>query len=342
MVPAMSSPLASEAAVHEVSVVIPVYQGERHLGPLLVELSQLTKPFVSPAGHRLEVDEVILVFDHGPDDSPRVMRELRDQYEFVRTVWLSRNFGQHAATLAGMSSSGGDWIVTMDEDGQQDPSDIGAMLDTALAEYATVVYGDPINKPPHGVARNAASRGAKWFTSRLVGATDVVKFNSYRLVLGEIGRSIAAYVGSGVYLDVALGWVANRSVTCPVTLRDEGTRTSGYSTRTLASHFWRLVLTSGTRGLRVVSAVGLGFAVLGVLAAVVLVVARLGGADIQAGWTSLTVVILVSSGAILFSLGVLAEYLGVAVGMAMGRPPYLIVGDPVDGPLGSGTGASRK
>lgn len=330
----MSAAPPSDVAVHEVSVVIPVYQGERHLTPLLVELAQFTKPFDSPAGNRARLGEVILVFDHGPDDSERVMRELREQYDFVRTVWLSRNFGQHAATLAGMSSSGGDWIITMDEDGQQDPRDIAAMLDTALAENAAVVYGDPVNKPPHSFARNTASKSAKWITSRLVGAKDVVKFNSYRLVLGEIGRSVAAYVGSGVYLDVALGWVANRSATCPVTLRDEGDRQSGYSTRTLASHFWRLVLTSGTRGLRVVSATGLGFAVLGVLATIVLVIARLAGADIQAGWTSLTVVILISSGAILFSLGVLAEYLGVAVSMAMGRPPYLIVLDPAEGPQG--------
>jgi polyisoprenyl-phosphate glycosyltransferase len=319
---------------HEISVVIPVFQGERHLPPLLAELAPYANGFVTPDGHAARMAEAILVFDNGPDDSARVMRELAQRYGFVRTVWLSRNYGQHAATLAGMSSSGGDWVLTIDEDGQQDPADMVAMLDTALRESTAVVYGAPTNKPPHGVLRNAASRGAKWFTSRLAGATDVTKFNSYRLILGEIGRSVAAYAGSGVYLDIALSWVANGATTCPVTLRDEGDRRSGYSTRTLASHFWRMVLTSGTRGLRAVSAAGLAFAVLGVLAAIVLSVARLAGADIQAGWTSLIVVVLISSGAILFSLGVLAEYLGVAVSMAMGRPPYLIMSDPAEGALG--------
>ena len=82
---------------------------------------------------------MLLVHDCGPDDSARVMRELAP-HPFVRPVWLSRNFGQHAATLAGMASSGGDWIVTMDEDGQHDPAYIGAMLDVALAEQASVVY----------------------------------------------------------------------------------------------------------------------------------------------------------------------------------------------------------
>ena len=79
-------------------------------------------------------------------------------------VWLSRNYGQHAATLAGMSSSGGDWIVTLDEDGQHDPSYVGAMLDVALAEQASVVYARPVNPAPHGGAARhvVAERPSGW------------------------------------------------------------------------------------------------------------------------------------------------------------------------------------
>jgi undecaprenyl-phosphate 4-deoxy-4-formamido-L-arabinose transferase len=320
--------------VHEVSVVIPVYQGEHHLAGVVDQLAPYAEEFLTPDGHRSRVSEVVLVWDNGPDDSPSVMRKLTQQYPFVRTVWLSRNFGQHSATLAGMSSSGGDWIVTIDEDGQQDPADMASMLDTALRQTVAVVYGAPRNPPPHGLLRNFAASGAKSLASRLGGAQGVAKYNSYRLILGEIGRSVAAYAGSGVYLDVALGWVAAPVATCPVTLRDEGDRTSGYHLRSLLSHFWRLLLTSGTHGLRVVSVLGVAFAVVGVGVALVLVFARLRGNDIEQGWTSLVTLSLISTGAILFSLGVLAEYLGMAVNMALGRPAYLIVSDPAEGPLG--------
>lgn len=319
---------------HDISVVIPVYQGAKHLPDVVGELKQLTDPFVTPDGNTARVVEVVLVYDNGPDDSPRVMRELAGRYDWVRPVWLSRNFGQHAATLAGMSSTGGDWIVTMDEDGQQDPADIPTMLDTALRQQATVVYGAPTNRPPHGTVRNSASRLAKWLVSRFSGTSDVAKFNSYRLVLGEVGRSVAAYAGSGIYLDVGLGWVARPVATSPVTLRDEGERVSGYTVRSLMSHFWRMALTSGTRGLRMVSALGAVLAVLGVAAAVALVATKLAGTEIAEGWTSLVTIVLITSGAILFSLGVIAEYIGVAVNMAMGRPTYLVVGDPAEGPLG--------
>jgi undecaprenyl-phosphate 4-deoxy-4-formamido-L-arabinose transferase len=319
---------------HDISVVIPVYQGEKPLPGVIEELERLVTPFVTPGGAIARITEVVLVYDNGPDDSPRVMRELAAKHEWVRNVWLSRNYGQHAATLAGMSSTGGDWIVTMDEDGQQDPADIPTMLDTALREGASVVYGAPVNRPPHGVFRNSASRSAKWLIGRLGGAREVSKYNSFRLVLGEIGRSVAAYAGSGIYLDVGLGWVAHPVATSPVTLRDEGDRVSGYNLRTLLSHFWRMALTSGTRGLRIVSALGAGLAVCGVGVAIGLVITKLSGADIAEGWTSLVTVVLITTGAVLLSLGIIAEYLGVAVNMAMGRPTYLIVGDPAEGPLG--------
>lgn len=319
---------------HTVSVVIPVYQGERTLPALMAEIVPLAEGFRTPDGHLAVVTEVIPVYDNGPDGSAEVLRDLSRRYDLVRPVWLSRNFGQHPATLAGMASSGGDWIVTLDEDGQHDPAGIGPMLDTALRERASVVYAKPTNAPPHGALRNLASRSAKRMLGGAAGQT-ASDYQSFRLILGEVGRSVAAYAGSGVYLDVAMGWVAGRVATCPVRLRAEGDRPSGYSLRTLTSHFWRMVLSSGTKGLRLVSGLGVVAAVIGVVLAVGLLVAKVAGAEnIPAGWPSLMVVFLLGIGAVLFSLGVIAEYIGVSVNMAMGKPPYLIVSDPADGPFG--------
>lgn len=325
---------AVPTVTHEISVVVPVYKGELTLRPLLAEIIALTEPTSSPAGILWRVTEVLLVHDNGPDRSAAVIRDLSDEHEFVRPVWLSRNFGQHSATLAGMASSGSEWIVTLDEDGQHDPADIGRLLDAAVAHAAPLVYAKPTNAKPHGAVRNAASRGAKALIASLADGQKTSDFQSFRLILGEIGRSVAAYAGSGVYLDIALGWVASRAVTADIYFRDEGERISGYSGRKLLSHFWRLVLSSGTRALRIVAIAGGVLAAIGVILAISFIIEWFSGAHLPAGWTSLMTVLLLTSGAVLISLGVVAEYLGTAVNMAMGKPPYLIISDPSDGPLG--------
>lgn len=323
----------TEPYVHRISVVIPVYQGERTLGAVIAELSPLTEVFRTPGGRLARVTEVILAHDRGPDRSDLVIRRLAAENPWVTPVWLSRNFGQHAATLAGMASSGGDWIVTMDEDGQHNPAEMGGLLDAALDEQADLVYAAPLNRPPHGAIRNAASKGSKRALETIFGGGRASNFNSYRLVLGEIGRSVAAYAGTGVYLDVALTWIAARVATAPVTLREEGERRSGYSYRRLFGHFWRMVLTSGTRGLRLVTFTGVTVFIVGLLYAVYLIIARLAGVVQEPGWTSLMIVLLLGIGVLLVSLGIIAEYVGVAVSTALGKPSYLIVRDPSTGPL---------
>lgn len=325
----MATGRALKRQAHSISIVIPVYKGEFSLPSLLAEIVPLTAPGVTPGGRPFVVSEVILVHDNGPDDSDVTMRALSADHGFVSTIWLSRNFGQHAATLAGMSASKGEWIVTLDEDGQHDPAQIPQFLDVAIDERASLVYAKPTNNPPHGALRNAASRGAKRVLSLLIAGSASEEFQSYRLLRGDIGRQLAGFAVSGVYLDVALSWVTDRVATVPVALREEGARASGYSYSSLFAHFWRMVLSSGTRGLRLVSIIGVTLALLGVALALYLVVARLTGTVDVAGWTSLAVITLICSGAILVSLGIIAEYIGVTLNVAMGRPLYLIVADPV-------------
>ena len=187
--------------IYRVSVVIPTYMGERTLQTLIDEIAPITQVQQTPNGHSFVICEILLVHDCGPDRSDKTIEDISAQYPFVQPIWLSRNYGQHAATLAGMASATGDWVVTLDEDGQQDPSDIGAMLDFALASSLQLVYAQPANPPPHGWLRNFFSRTAKALSARVLGNAAMGRFNSFRLVDGEIARTLAAYCGNGVYLD---------------------------------------------------------------------------------------------------------------------------------------------
>src|SRR5262245_19155250 len=120
-------------APHRISLVIPVYCGEKTLPALIQEIVPLTSEQMTPGGSTFVISEVLLVHDCGPDRSDITIESLSALHSFVRPVWLSRNYGQHPATLAGMASATGDWVATIDDDGQQDPTDIGHMLENALA-----------------------------------------------------------------------------------------------------------------------------------------------------------------------------------------------------------------
>ena len=315
-------------SIIRLSLVIPVYRGERTLAALTREVLPLTKENLTPSGRPFVVSELILVHDCGPDRSDHVIEALAAEHEFVRPVWLTRNSGQHPATLAGMASAIGDWVITLDEDGQQNPADIGALLDVALSHHLQVVYARPSTPPPHGWLRNLLSRTAKRITSQLLGNPEAGRFNSFRLVRGDIARTLAAYCGNGVYLDVGLFWVAGRIGHCPVQLRQEMDRPSGYSYFKLLGHFWNLILSTGTRPLRLITLMG----ALSVGVALLLVVYALHGRYFSdqavPGWASLLMALAFFNGAVLMALGIIAEYLAVTMSIVMGKPLYVVSPQP--------------
>jgi undecaprenyl-phosphate 4-deoxy-4-formamido-L-arabinose transferase len=311
-----------------ISLIIPVYKGEKCLSKLIDEIKPLTDLQATPMGSPFIINEVLLVHDCGPDKSDQVIEYLISKYEFIRAIWLTRNYGQHAATLAGMASAAGDWVVTMDEDGQQDPNYIGNMLDVALGNSLQIVYAKPLNAPPHGFLRNFFSFLAKKISIKLLGGKyQAGVFNSFRLIDGEIARILAAYCSNGIYLDIALVWVANRIGYCPVDLRNEE-RDSSYNFSMLMSHFWRMVLTAGTAPLRLITFAGILslFVTLGVFC-YVLYSKLIAQTPIQ-GWASLLMFLSFFSGLIMISLGVLAEYLALTVGIMMGKPLYMVSSKP--------------
>jgi polyisoprenyl-phosphate glycosyltransferase len=311
-------------SIIRLSLVIPVYRGETTLAKLTREVLPWTTQNLTPAGRPFVVSELILVHDCGPDQSDRVIESLAAEHTFVRPVWLTRNSGQHPATLAGMASATGDWVVTLDEDGQQNPADVGAMLDVALSQQLQVVYAQPSNRPPHSWLRNLLSQTAKRITSRLMGNPEAGRFNSFRLVRGDIARTLAAYCGNGVFLDVGLFWVAGRVGHCPIELRQEMDRPSGYSYFKLLGHFWNLVLSTGTRPLRLITLLGALSVGMALLLVIYAVHGRFFAAQAVPGWASLLMALAFFNGAVLMALGIIAEYLAVTMSIVMGKPLYVV------------------
>jgi hypothetical protein len=316
-------------ARQSLSVVIPVFRAGPVLEETCREILRVCADASPVATLEVRLEELVLVCDNPalPDEVLAHLAGLAELDERVRVVWLSRNFGQHPATVAGIVSTNGDWVVTMDEDGQHDPAHVRDLLATAGAKRTPLVYAAPTNARPHGAARNAAS----WMSGRVARSVSgvPVRFHSFRLLEGALARSACAYAGENVFLDVALSWTCGTPSACPVQLRAEGSPSS-YNYRKLMSHFWRLVVSSGTRPLRMIAALGLLVAVSGLVAGAYLLGLRISGAIDVPGWTSAVVLMLVLLGGLYICVAVVAEYVGQAVRNTVGRPVY-VRADPPEG-----------
>lgn len=318
-----------QAARATLSVVVPLYRGAPFLEALVEQLARLRATW-DAAGAPLALVEVIFADDAAVDGSGTLADELARRHGWIRVVHLSRNYGQHAATAAGVLHTVGDWVATLDEDLQHPPALLPRLLARAVEESADVVYAAPLQGPHRRRWRNWTSRSYKQLLGWLSGNPAVRHFNSFRVVRGPIARAASSVIGHDGYLDVVMGWFTTRVGTVTMSLRDvrvEGTGASGYDLRRLLSHARRLLVSSRATIFR-------GAIVAGLL----VLVASLGAAGLISfrewldpgsagarGWTSLMAVIAFYGGLGTFLVGAVLEYMNVIVLNAQGKPPFFLV-----------------
>lgn len=303
-----------ERAERAVSIVIPVYNSAATLAMLLERLA--------PALASLAASyEVILVNDGSRDASWNAITELAPRYPFVRGINLMRNFGQHNALLAGIRAARYPILVTMDDDLQHPPEEIHRLLDK-LDEGYDVVYGVPKHLP-HSPWRNLTSWLLKRLMSSAVGVKEARKLSAFRAFRTELREAFARYQSPTVFLDVLLSWGTTRFGSVKVRHDPRKVGRSTYTLRKLLRLALMLLTGFSTGPLRLASFVGFSFTCfgIGVLAYVMVRVVVQGSIP---GFPFLASIIAIFSGAQLFALGIIGEYVAVAHNRLMERPVYVV------------------
>jgi glycosyltransferase involved in cell wall biosynthesis len=290
---------------------------------------------------------MILVDDAAIDGSAAIADRLAEAHPWVVALHLSRNFGQHAATTAGILHSSGAWVATVDEDLQHPPSRILELLERAVGERRDLVYAKPLGGVHASVFRDASSRGFKALMRRLTGNANLSDFNSFRLVRGSIGRAAASVSTHDTYLDICLSWFTQRVTTVEMDLRDDRyiqNGKSGYSLKSLLSHAWRMFFSSQIQILRTGAVAGvtiLSMSLLGIL--YFLIVKLFFPEQITAdGWTSLFLAICFFGGLSALMLGITLQYLSTLVLQAHGKPAFFVVDRSADNEIADWFGRGRQ
>ena len=325
----MVEPPATSQPRITVSIVVPVYSGEDYLRELTAEVDRLRQRWID-SGPLLAMDELIFVDDSAIDRSAELLDQIAKEKSWVRVVHLSRNFGTHAATDAGILQSSGDWVVTLDEDLQHPPAAIPAMLRKAADTECDIVYANPEGDVHERGLRDVSSRSYKRIIQWLTGNPHIRSVNSFRLIRGPIARAASGLSSHDTYFDIALSWFTQRVETVRMNLKDRRyiqTGKSGFTFRSLLSHARRLLLSSQLRVLRLGSLLGFFFVFISVVGGIVLVLVRLLAPDSFAphGWASLMLTVMLMGGLALLLLGLLLEYTTILVLHAHGKPLFFAI-----------------
>jgi glycosyltransferase involved in cell wall biosynthesis len=298
-----------------ISVVVPVF-GD---GAALEELARRTATTLDSLSTRGW--ELLLVDDGSPARTWPLIATLAARRPEVRGIKLQRNFGQHNALLAGIRSSRGDVVVTIDDDLQHEPEAIPALVEAL--EDADLVYGCPSTRP-RGVGRSLSSMLLKAALASVLGVAHARHISPFRAFRGPLREVFRDFRGPYVSIDVLLAWATTRIRAVPVEYRPRREGRSGYTLRRLVSLAITMVVGFSIWPLRLASLIGLACAAFGGLVLAFVLVRYLAAGTTVPGFAFLASVIAIFSGAQLFALGIIGEYLARMYFRMMDRPAYVI------------------
>lgn len=296
------------------SIVVPLYHSADSIERLLKELGQL--PVEGGC-------ELVLVNDGSPDNTAELCERLMQNCpRTVTLVKLSRNFGEHNAVMAGLHHASGDYIVTMDDDLQNPPSEVLKLLNHARSGGHEVVYSYYAKKE-HETWRNLGS----WLTNRvadfLLDKPRGLYLCSFRIMTRFVAQQICHYDGPFAYVDGLILQVTQNIGTIAVKHEPRASGQSGYTLGKLL-HLWlSMFVNFSVVPLRLATFVGFGMAGIGFIYLLSVILEGLRGSPIQ-GWSSLMAALLLFCGAQLILLGIAGEYIGRIFLTANKRPQFIV------------------
>ena len=298
-----------------VSAVVPAYNSETSLPELVRRL----EPVLDAAATEYEL---IVVDDGSRDGTWPVIDALALDHRWVRGVHLMRNYGQHNAVLCGIRLARYDVIVTLDDDLQHPPEEIPKLLEK-LTDDIDVVYGPPAQET-HGLWRDVASQVTKIALQSAMGAPIARKAGPFRAFRTRIRDAFSGYDGPYVSVDVLLTWGTTRFAAVDVRHDQRTLGKSNYTFRKLLVHAINMITGFSTLPLQLSSLIGFLLTLAGIGALIFVVVKYLIQGGGVPGFSFLASMIAIFSGAQLFSLGIIGEYLARMHARTMQHPTYSV------------------
>ena len=298
-----------------ISFVIPCYKSSNTIADVVREIVNVV------SSHTDDDYEIVLVNDCSPDNTIEVLRSITEQDNHVMAIDMAKNFGQHAALMAGIRHTKGDVVVCLDDDGQTPPSEVYKLIDKL--DIYDVCYASYEEKK-HSLFRNWGSKVNSKMLEIMLDKPKWLYVSSYFAMRRYIADEIVRYTNPYPYIMGLVLRATNSITSSPVIHKERASGTSGYSISKLLSLWINGFTAFSVKPLRIASLMGIVCAFIGMIFSIWAVYNRLSNPAAPLGWTTLIIVLLIIGGLILFVLGLLGEYVG-RIYISMNNSPQYVI-----------------
>ena len=296
------------------SVVIPCFKSP-------ATLTDQVRATINALSSYSQKFEIILVCDEDSDSTINLLKRIENLDERIKILELSKNFGQANAITLGVSKSVGEFVFTMDDDYQHNPSQMSHLINS-MVDKVDVVYAIPLRER-QSLIRNLFSFLFKNVVLKKVGLEKAFNFSAFRLIRRKsISESLKT--SRSEYIDLVIHWSTNRIISSPVTFEERKFGKSNYNLSSLFSLSIKILFTYTDYFLKII--IRLGFVVFAFSAIYACWIAfqYFGGNKSPNGFATIVVMISLYSSVQIIFLGIIARYIAILNEKTMGKPKVIV------------------
>jgi glycosyltransferase involved in cell wall biosynthesis len=308
-----------DSTSHSVDLVIPVFNEEEVLPAFHKQLTEA----IAALPHRFGI---IYVDDGSRDRTSQLLEEIAASDERVSIIELSRNFGHQAALTAGLDVADGDYVISLDGDGQHPPQMIAEMIRLAQTSGYDIVLMQRVEESGLSPFKRRSS-GLFYRLINRIGETQIVPGAAdFRLMSRPVVLALRSMHEYSRFLRGMVNWMGFRSIILPYTQPPRLAGTSKYTLRKMLNLGTQAIFSFSLVPLYIAISIGVLFLVLAVVEAIYVLSFWVTGnqSGLAPGWSSLMFMLLIVGGSLMIALGLIGIYIGYIFQEVKRRPIYLV------------------
>lgn len=310
----------------KISFVIPCYRSENTIAHVTKEIQETVENRNSLANGEFFDYEIILVNDCSPDNVWEIIKELSKQNPKIKGICLAKNFGQHSALMAGYGSVTGDYIISLDDDGQTPANESFKLVDK-LEEGFDVVYGFYDHSVQHPF-RRLGSWVNKKMAENIIGQPKTLRTTSFFIMKKFITDEIVRYPHPFAYISGLIFRATKNISNIAVNHRKRLIGKSGYTIAGLISLWVNGFTAFSVKPLRAATFIGCFCAILGFVAGLFVIYKKMMYPEVPVGYTSILATMLFIGGMIMLLLGLIGEYVG-RIYISINQSPQYVIREKI-------------